>query len=120
MNPKSFSRFVLLLKPPNHFTVPSYWCANSATAIPSCPYLPLRTLKPQLTWKPETTFLLTLPRVLPRHGLHLSQQSPKLSIIHLHPVIQIQADALVGVVAKFFVEFGEFSLLFVQGGDFFF
>jgi hypothetical protein len=27
---------------------------------------------------------------------------------------------LVGVVAEFFVEFGEFGLLFVQGGDFFF
>ena len=37
------------------------------------------------------------------HSLHSIQQISKLAIVHLHPVIQIQGDAHVGVVAELFV-----------------
>lgn len=41
-------------------------------------------------WVPALTWLL------PRYLLHLSQQIPKVPIIHLHPVIQVKSDVLAG------------------------
>jgi hypothetical protein len=47
------------------------------------------------------------------HTLHLSQQVTEFAIVDLYTIVQIQCDALVGVVAEFFVKGSEFSLLFM-------
>ena len=61
-------------------------------------------------------FLLLQPSVfLPSHRLHLSQQIPKLAVVDLDPVIQVQADALVCVVAQELVELAELFLLLAHG-----
>ena len=59
--------------------------------------------------------------IIPSHTpLHLSQQVPKLSIIDLHPIIKVKADALVSVVTQLFVKGVEFGLLFEKSVSFFF
>lgn len=50
-----------------------------------------------------------------RHRLHFSQQVAKFAVVDLHSVIQIQADALVGIVAEGFVEGGELRLPAASG-----
>ena len=57
--------------------------------------------------------------LLPMHRLHLSQQRSELAIVHLHAVVEVQADALVGVVAELLVEASKLNLLLAELGEFF-
>lgn len=54
------------------------------------------------------------------HRLHLGQQLPKLTIVHLHAVIEIERDAPVCVVFELVVEGTEFGALLVELGEFLF
>ncbi len=50
--------------------------------------------------------------LFPGDRFHLSQEIPKFPVDYLNPVIQIKADALISVVAQFFIKGLEFNLLF--------
>jgi len=52
-------------------------------------------------WLFWTSLLITRST---RYRLHLGQQVPKLAVIHLNAVVRIQRDALVGIVAQFFIK----------------
>src|SRR5436305_8100896 len=43
--------------------------------------------------------------------LRLGQQVAELGVVHLHPVIEVEADLLVGGVLQLLLEGGEFGLL---------
>src|SRR5690606_674733 len=52
-------------------------------------------------------------RFLPTcHSLNLCQQITELAVVHLHPIIQIQGDALVCIVTEFLIEAAELFKLF--------
>jgi len=46
------------------------------------------------------------------YSLHFSQQITKLAVVNLYPIVEIQGNALVGVVAEVFVEAAKFVELF--------
>ncbi len=45
------------------------------------------------------------------YRLHLRQQVTELPIVDLHAVVEVKADALIGIVAQFFIEGLQFGLL---------
>ena len=42
--------------------------------------------------------------LLSRHGFHSRQEIPEFSVVDLHAVIQVEADPLVGIMAKLFIK----------------
>jgi hypothetical protein len=53
-----------------------------------------------------------------RDRLHVGQYVSELAVVDLHPVVKIEADPLVGIVAQLLVEGAEFGLLFHQSVSF--
>ncbi len=65
----------------------------------------------------DTSDLISVIPSPSRHRLHLRQQIPELAVIHFHPVVQIEADAHVGVVAELLVVGQQFDVFLLQRLD---